>query len=136
MIKDSIFALVTLFMVGIGFSFTLDRLIFPVPHKEQTSATAAFLHGAGTTVGPVAEVPVPGTAQRPPYVVELQREIEAREKQLDELSSLVETTKAERDQANAYIQELANTLNSAIAERNEAIAMLEQLGALNRRPQL
>jgi hypothetical protein len=129
MIKDSIFTLTILFMVGIGFSFTLDRLIFPVPHKEQTSATAAFLQGAGTTsVGPVAEVPVPGTG-RAPYVAELQTEIAAREAQLDQLT-------AQLDQANAYIQEMANTLNGAIAERNEAIAMLEQMGALNRRPQL
>lgn len=84
----------------------------------------------------MAEVPVPGTAQRPPYIVELQHEIEAREQQLDALSRQLESTTAERDQANAHIQELANTLNSAIAERNEAITMLEQIGALNRRPQL
>lgn len=128
-----------LIIVGIAYAYkaTLDEIFSPVPHKEQTSAAPGFLHGAGTTdVGAAAEVPVPGTAPRPPYIVELQREIEAREHQLDDLSQQLEATKAERNQANAYIQELANTLNSAIAERNEAIALLEQLGALNARPQL
>ena len=116
-------------LIAVTWSSVLPRLLPPVPHKEQTSATAAFLQGAGTTsVGPVAEVPVPGTV-RAPYVAELQTEIDAREAQLDQLS-------AQLDQANAYIQEMANTLNGAIAERNEAIALLEQLGALNRRPQL
>ena len=126
--KSTLATIAVLVLIAYAYKATLDQFFAPVPHKEQTSATAAFLHGAGTTVGPVAEVPVPGTV-RAPYVAELQTEIAAREAQLDQLT-------AQLDQANAYIQEMANTLNGAIAERNEAIAMLEQMGALNRRPQL
>lgn len=128
--RETIYTLIILTLLGTVWTLILPRLLPPVPHKKQTSATAAFLQGAGTTsVGPVAEVPVPGTEQRPPYVTDLQTEIAAREAQLDQLT-------AQLDQANAYIQEMANTLNGAIAERNEALGLLEQLGAMNRRPQL
>lgn len=112
--KSTLATLAALVLIAYAYKSTLDQ-IFPAPHKTPTSAAI-----------PAAEVPVPGTA-RPPYVVELQAEIAAREAQLDHLSDQL-------DAANAHIRDLANTLNSAIAERNEAIALLQQMGAIQRRP--
>lgn len=99
--KSTAFCILLCFVLGYSFVWTLDQIF---PPRAQAPAPEIVLHGSGD----------PGAGQ-PPLVRELQAEIVARENQLDELTNL---------------------LNSAIAERNEAIALLQQLGALNLRPNL
>lgn len=121
--KSTALVLAALFCFIYAFKRAVDSVI-PDPHK-MPPATGSVLSGTGNTSEPVAGGqllsssldaatggPRPST---PPYVAELQAEIEARENQLDELS---------------------NALASAIAERNEAIALLQQMGALRQVPNL